>query len=263
MGMLPHRDSTEVTSPAGGAWWQLPFPLLLRSGRSVGQMRPFVWKPHGYMIVFGKGEDKPREMIVTWFWKWLPISINSCLWILDITAQSWRSTDVLTIMRLCETGAGRGSTGKFSKHGSTGEICTSKTKVHQIHCEWAKLLWAICGRTFWTAGASEWGCDTHCVILVDPNSSRSLFWQRPVEVSGTNSTWRGVGWWCGDWGWVHKKLASAGFGITSLCRLLMFHTVRLCQRYMTAEWGPQQCRSGSWFHHISSKSFAASPEFSP
>ena len=71
-------------------------------------------------------------------------------------------------MRLCETGAGRGSTSKFLKHGSTGEICTSKTKVHQIHCEWAKLLWAICGRTFWTAGASEWGY-THCVILVDPN----------------------------------------------------------------------------------------------
>ena len=31
-----------------------------------------------YMVVFGKGEGKPREMKVTWFW----------LWILDITAQS-------------------------------------------------------------------------------------------------------------------------------------------------------------------------------
>ena len=107
------------------------------------------------------------------------------------------------------------------------------------------------------------GGSRHCVFLVDPNSSCSLFcknsisvncnWssdndiQRPAEVFSTNSTWRGVGWWCGDWGWVHEKLALPGFGITSFCCLLMFH-VRLCQRYMTAEWGPQQCRSGSWFH---------------
>lgn len=42
------------------------------------QMRAFVWKPHGYMIVFGKGKGKPREMIVTWFWKLLSIPACEC-----------------------------------------------------------------------------------------------------------------------------------------------------------------------------------------